>query len=121
MSEERLERIEERLLEAETKIDTISTGQSMMYQALEAAGLMKDGEPKQPARWNPARIKWVQAEGAKGPYERYPAQGQRAESTPDYQNMLEDLKAHGNKMTRGDFFFWVFSDGATVGRKRKRK
>ena len=31
--------------------------------------------------WNPNKIKWVQTEGTKGPYERYPAKGEKAEST----------------------------------------
>lgn len=121
MSEERLERIEERLLEAETKLDEVITGQNMIYQALEAGGLMKNGEPMQPARWSPEKIKWVQAEGSKGMYERYPAQGAKVESTPDYLNALKDIKQHGGRMIRNGYFLWVFQDGATVGRKRTRK
>ena len=121
MSEERLERIEERLLETETKLDEVITGQNMIYSALEAAGLMKNGEPKQPARWDPAKIKWTRAEGAKGMYERYPAQGEKAEPTDDYKNMLAAVKRNDGKMMRGGYFMWAFQDGSTIGRKRTKK
>lgn len=70
--------------------------------------------------WDPNKSSWQQAEGARGPYERFPAPGQRAEATLDYQNMLKDIRDHGDRMTRGDFFYWVFTDGATVGRKQRR-
>ena len=121
MSEERLERIEERLLETETKLEEVITGQNMIYQALESGGLMKDGEPVKP-RWDPEKIKWVltEAQSGKGLYGRYPPQGQKAESTPDYRNMLQDLKNHGGKMNRGDYFYWCFDDMATVGRKKRK-
>jgi len=69
--------------------------------------------------WNPEKIKWVQAEGSKGTYQRYPAQDEKAESTSDFWNMLADLRAHKGKLTRDGLFYWLFSDGATVGRKKK--
>jgi hypothetical protein len=71
--------------------------------------------------WDPNKISWQRAEGARGLYERYPAPSQRAEATLDYVNLVKDLKDHGDKLTRGSFFYWLFSDGATVGRKQKRK
>jgi hypothetical protein len=69
--------------------------------------------------WDPSKIKWTQETGFKGPYERYPAKDQKAESTEDYKNMLADLKAHGGKLTRNGLFYWVFEDQATVGRKKR--
>jgi len=117
---ERLEKLEERLVEAEVKLDTLATGQSLICSALEQAGLMKNGEPVQPATWDPSKIKWVQAEGSKGPYERYPEKGQKAEATEDYKAMLAHLKAHNGKMMHGDYFFWLFSDATTVGRKLRK-
>lgn len=71
--------------------------------------------------WNPNKIKWVQTEGTKGPYERYPAKGEKAESTVDYKAMLEDLKRHNGKLMCGGLFYWLFTDQATVGRKRTKK
>jgi len=69
--------------------------------------------------WNPNKIKWVQETGAKGPYERYPAKDQKAESTEDYRNMLQDLKDHKSAMNQEGYFYWVFPDASTVGRRKK--
>jgi len=71
--------------------------------------------------WDAEKIKWVEAEGARGPYQRYSAPHEKAEFTVDYKNMLKDIKEHGNRMTRSDHFYWLFTDGATVGRKQRRK
>jgi hypothetical protein len=79
-------------------------------------------EPEKPS-WDPNRIKWVDAQGASGSYQRYPPEGERAEATEDYKNMLADLKAHNGKLSRkeadGTWFYWVFQDAATVGRKKR--
>ena len=68
--------------------------------------------------WDPAKIKWVKAEGAKGPYQRYPAQGEKPEATSDYKNMLAAIKQQN--VIRDGYFYWVFQDKATVGRKLKK-
>lgn len=69
--------------------------------------------------WNPDSIKWTKAEGLRGEYERYPAKGEKVEMTRDYKNLLEDLKAHNGKLTRDDYFYWLFSsDSSTIGRKK---
>lgn len=78
-------------------------------------------EAKGVAEWDPTKIAWQQAEGTKGPYERYPASGQKAEATDDYKNMLAAIKQHGGKMMRGNYFYWLFTDAATVGRKKRSK
>jgi len=64
--------------------------------------------------WNPDKIKWKDETGAKGPYEKADSQ-----ATPDFKAMLQDLKAHDGKMNREQFFYWTFSDLATVGRKKR--
>ena len=69
--------------------------------------------------WDPNKIKWVKAEGFSGPYERYPAKGEKAELSADYKHMLADLKAHNGKLMRDGYFYWVFDDGATIGRKKR--
>ena len=76
-------------------------------------------ELKLVGEWNPSRIKWVETEGFKGKYERYPAEGVKVEGNRDYWNMLKDLKAHGGKLTRNSYFYWIFKDGSTVGRKKR--
>lgn len=78
-------------------------------------------EPEKPKfQWNPDNIKWVEAEGFRGKYERYPGVEQKAESTSDYKLLLEDLKKHNGRLTRGGFFYWLFEDNATVGRKPRK-
>jgi hypothetical protein len=64
--------------------------------------------------WDPGKIKWVKAEGFKGPYERADPK-----ATPDFKAMLADLEAHNGKLTRNGLFNWVFQDQATVGRKER--
>jgi hypothetical protein len=69
--------------------------------------------------WNPDKIPWTKTEGFKGAYERYPMEGQKPEATSDYKCMLEHLKEHQGRLSRDGFFYWVFSDQVTVGRKRR--
>jgi len=64
--------------------------------------------------WNPDQIKWIDAQGTAGPY-------QRSEDfdNPEFKAMLKDLQAHGGRLTREGWFFWIFQSGATVGRKKR--
>lgn len=65
-------------------------------------------------QWDPSKIKWVQAEGNKGPYER-----SEDINNLGFKEMLKDIQAHGGKMIRDGYFLWIFQNGTTVGRKRK--
>jgi hypothetical protein len=85
-----------------------------------AQKLIESAEPQEP-KWDPSKINFVKTEGARGPYWRYPSAGEKAESTEDYRNMIQELLEHNEKLTRDDFFYWLFSDGATVGRKERTK
>ena len=67
------------------------------------------------AEWNPEAIRWEPAEGGSGPYER-----SGDVNNPEFKSMLQDLAAHGGKMTRNGYFFWVFKNGHTVGRKKRK-
>jgi len=83
------------------------------------------GKPLEPPQqktltWDPNKINWSQETGQKGSYERYPAKDKKAESTDDYKNMLQDLKNHKGAFNRNGFFYWVFTDQATVGRRQKQ-
>lgn len=113
--------LQRKIDELERKFETLAVGQSLICQALENAGLMKNGEPKEPRRWDPEKINWTQAEGSKGLYDRYPAEGQKAEATVDYKNMLVALNRNAGKMRRDGYFYWLFRDSATVGRKQVGK
>ncbi|RLI00131.1 hypothetical protein DRO19_00315 [Candidatus Bathyarchaeota archaeon] len=70
--------------------------------------------------FDPENIKWVQTNGFSGPYQRYPAKGEKVELTQDYKALLKWLKEHNGKATYRGFFYWLFSDGATIGRKKRR-
>ena len=71
--------------------------------------------------YNPENIKWGSAEGEKGPYKRYPAAGEKIESTPDYKGLLAELKAHKGRLQRAGLFYWLFTDETTIGRKPAKK
>lgn len=71
-------------------------------------------------KWDPEKIKWIQAKGARGDYERYPAEGQKIEASPDYKALIADLKEHNMFFFRDGWNYWLFPDLATVGRKRKK-
>lgn len=79
-------------------------------------GITEYLESKAPVdkRWNPNKIEWIDATGTKGPYQKA-SNG----STEDAKNMLADLKEKGGKLTRSGYFYWLFTDQATVGRKKK--
>jgi len=64
--------------------------------------------------WDPNAIHWQEAQGTSGPYER-----STATDNPDFQLMLKDLQAHNGKRTRNGYFYWLFQDGTTVGRKKR--
>jgi hypothetical protein len=64
--------------------------------------------------WNPDAIEWDQAEGTKGPYER-----SEDVNNLEFKVMLKDLASHGSRLSRNGYFYWVFKNGTTVGRKRR--
>lgn len=66
--------------------------------------------------WDPNKITWVETEGTKGLYDKASPQ-----ATNDFKAMLTNLKEHNGKLTRDGFFYWVFTDQATVGRKKTRQ
>ena len=71
---------------------------------------------KKEQAWDPAKIKWTDAQGSKGPYQKATEQ-----EGNDFQALVEDLKQHDGKLRKGSYFFWLFDRAptTTVGRKRK--
>ena len=65
--------------------------------------------------WDPDSIQWIETEGSKGFYEKAEPQG-----SEDFIAMLRDLEAHSGKMTRDGYFYWIFQDQETVGRKKRQ-
>jgi len=70
-------------------------------------GVQKGVAPK--VSWDPTKIEWVEVEGSNGPYERYPAEGEKAEANEDYRKMPQDLKAHVGKLTQDGYIYWFFA------------
>lgn len=70
--------------------------------------------PTQTGSFDPEKVKWQKAEGANGPYER-----SDDVDNPDHKELLHDLSVHGGKVMREGYFYWVFTDQFTVGRKKK--
>lgn len=67
--------------------------------------------------WNPDKFNWIQQPGTeKGPYEKA-----HFDDTADFKAMLEDLNKHQGKVARAGWFYWLFTDGQTVGRKKQSK
>ena len=86
-------------------LNAVEAGIEVAKQTIEAAKV----------EWDSNAIRWVQAEGSSGPYERT-----EDVDNPHFRGMLKDLEAHDGKMTRNGYFFWVFRDGTTVGRKKRK-
>jgi hypothetical protein len=68
----------------------------------------------EPENWDPNSVKWINADGTSGPYERCEDFG-----NTHFKAMKTDLMMHNGKMTRDGFFYWLFTDGSTVGRKKR--
>lgn len=65
--------------------------------------------------WSASKIKWTQAEGSKGPYER-----SEDVNSLEFKAMLKDLASHSGKIQRNGYFYWTFQNGSTVGRKKRK-
>jgi len=65
--------------------------------------------------WDPSKIKWEGAQGSSGPYER-----SEDINNLDFKQLLKDLADHQGKLTRDGYFYWVFQNGVTVGRKKRK-
>lgn len=70
--------------------------------------------------YNPENIKWNKAEGNRGPFQAYPKRGVEPEKTADYLNLLADLKQHDGKLTKDGFYYWLFLNNITIGRKKSK-
>ncbi|MEM3880907.1 MAG: hypothetical protein QXD19_04080 [Candidatus Bathyarchaeia archaeon] len=64
--------------------------------------------------WNSQAIRWEKAKGERGEYERC-----SDVENADFKALVKDLEAHDGKLTRDGFFYWLFSDGSAVGRKKR--
>jgi hypothetical protein len=65
--------------------------------------------------WNPNGIKWTDATGKKGSYEK-----SEDYNSLDHKALIKDLAAHQSKLSRDGFFYWLFENGSTIGRKKRQ-
>jgi hypothetical protein len=79
-----------------------------------ARQLIKEAKKEAKIGWDPEQIKWEEAQGMAGPYQR-----SEDVNNPEFKAMLKDLQAHDGKLTKEGWFFWVFQNGTTVGRKKR--
>jgi len=70
---------------------------------------------KKEESWNPERILWKSAQGARGYYEK-----STDLNNPDFKELVADLKNHQGKLMHNSFFYWLFESGLTVGRKLRK-
>jgi len=66
-------------------------------------------------KYDAGKIKWEQAEGARGLYQR-----SEDVNSVDFKLLVKDLQAHNGKLTKDGFFYWLFQNGSTVGRKGRK-
>lgn len=112
MSEERKLILEKRLKAQEAKMEALSAGLNAILIDFDKIDEAKKAQKERP--WDSGKVKWGKVQGAKGPYEKADPQ-----ATPDFRKMLADIKQHGGKLSRDEWFYWVFTDQATVGRKKR--
>jgi len=86
---------------------------SVVKMKMQIAKLVGVAE-KQKWNWNPDAIKWEKAEGLKGEFEK-----SEDVNNPEFKAMLKDLAEHNGKLTRDSYFYWVYRNGSTVGRKKR--
>jgi hypothetical protein len=64
--------------------------------------------------WDPNKIKWKQAQGTSGSYER-----SEDLDSQDFKHLVKDLAQHDGKLSKEAYFYWLFQNGSTVGRKKR--
>jgi hypothetical protein len=100
----------------ETEKEDIASRALLEFLSAVEAGIASARQRIKEAKtgWDPNQVKWEEAQGASGPY-------QRSEDTNnlDFKAMLKNLQAHGGRLTREGWFYWLFQNGTTVGRKKR--
>lgn len=84
----------------------------MKQQIAKLTGVAED-KPKRRS-WDPNKIKWEKTQGFKGEFER-----SLDINNPEFKAMLRDLAEHKGMLMRDGWFYWIFKNGSTVGRKKR--
>jgi len=106
--------LEKRVETLEAKVTVIGTGFNTILTELAGIGEAEKAEKKHPS-WDAGKIKWENAEGSAGPYKR-----SEDINNLDFKAMVKDLASHNGKLSRAGVFYWLFRNGSTVGRKKRR-
>jgi hypothetical protein len=85
-------------------------------ETLAPAGVRDDKTGDCQRTWDPSRIKWEERSGANGAYQR-----SDDVNSADFQALVKDLQSHKSKLMRDQFFYWLFMDQTSIGRKLKAK
>lgn len=72
--------------------------------------------PEAKVPFNPDKIKWKDCKNEKGPF-----QISQDQADVEHQNLLNFLGYAGGHLNHQGWFYWVFPDLKTVGRKQIRK
>lgn len=67
-------------------------------------------------KYDPSKIKWEEAEGSSGLYQR-----SEDVNSLDFKLLVKDLASHNGKFTKEGWFYWLFRSGSVVGRKKRGK
>lgn len=105
--------LEKRVEALEAKVAVIGTGLNTILTELAGLGEAEKAEKEQ--AWDLAKIKWESAEGSAGPYER-----SEDVNSLDFKALVKDLADHKGKLSHAGYFIWLFKNGTTVGRKKRK-
>ena len=89
-----------------------ASGEGLLDGWLSGHGITQEDKPK----YDMSKIEWNLTEGTSGPY-------QRAEdvNNPHFKALVKDLAAHNKKLTKDGWFVWLFQNGHTIGRKKRKQ
>ena len=65
------------------------------------------------------KIVTEQTEGRSGFYWKITQENNK--NNPNYEALIDSLKANSGKLTKQGYFAWLFDDGKTAGMKQNRK
>jgi len=105
--------LEKRVEAVEAKIVVIATGLSAILTDLSGVEEAEKAEGQAPVDLE--RITWVEDEGPKGKF-------QKSEdiNNPEFKKLVKTLGQHDGKMTVSGDFVWLYRNGSTVGRKKRK-
>lgn len=116
--EDRLALLENQIHEIYDVIEQIAKDADLLGVNVMRAlkGIQPQSQDTRQYTWNPLQIKWTQKTGEKGPFEISDDY-----NSVDFKAMLKDLAEHKGALNRDNCFYWIFQNGASVGRKVVKK